>query len=365
MDLQKIAKRIINENLSVKEKEMVVISAGPKSLKFAEMLAYESSMIGAQPAIMYGSSEHILKTYKNINSKFLRNIPELSKIISRNSDVEIHIDESNPFLDRQLPQNKLEIRRKTVKPLRDFVEKRILKKTIKSVLMGFPTEEEAKALGINFNKLNRIFWNTLDVDYNELYKFNKKLSKHFKNADKIRITGKNTDLKLSVKGRPALNSCGLWEKEKGGFFNLPDGELFFAPVENSANGEIYFDLPTLWHYGKQVEGVWFKFKNGKVVEYQIDKGKEAFEDIISNASGNKLNIAELGIGTNPRARPTGGLTIVDEKVMGTIHLAIGNNIGFGGKSDATIHWDFFKEMRNKSLLEVDGKPVMVNGKFVD
>jgi len=184
-----------------------------------------------------------------------------------------------------------------------------------------------------------------------------------KNARKIKIVGERTNLEFSVKNRKFINACGIVAK-KGeiGYLNLPDGEVFTAPVENSANGEIYFDLPCMYHYGKQVKGVWFKFRRGKVVKYKIEKGLKNFEDVIKNASGKKTTIAELGIGTNPKAKITGGMIIVDEKVRGTIHIAIGDNKLFGGRNDATIHWDFFKDMKNGELY-ADKKLIMKNGRL--
>ncbi|MBW6451750.1 MAG: aminopeptidase [DPANN group archaeon] len=365
MNLESIAKKIINVNLSVKRKDLVVIRSGPESIKFAQMLAYECSIIGAQPTIFYNSSELSLKTYTYIDVNYIKDKPKLNDILSKDMDVEIIIDESNPVLASRLPQDKIQVMRKTMKPIRDFEEKRLIKKDLKILLMGYPTENIAKSLGITFEKLKRVFWNSFDIDYEALYKYNETLAKKFKNANHIRIIGDKTNLEFSVKGRECMNGCAILEHEKMGFINMPDGELFFAPIENSANGEIYFDLPSLWHYGKQVEGVWFKFKDGKVVEYKIDKGQDAFEDVIKNATGDKLNIGELGIGTNPNAESTGGLTIVDEKIKGTIHIAIGDNTLFGGKNESTIHWDFFKTMSKGSLLEVDGKPVIVDGKFIE
>ncbi|MEM5883171.1 MAG: aminopeptidase, partial [Candidatus Aenigmatarchaeota archaeon] len=159
---------------------------------------------------------------------------------------------------------------------------------------------------------------------------------------------------------------GIIEKENFGYINLPEGEVFCAPVENSANGEIYFDLPCMWHYGKQVEGVWFRFEKGRVVEYDIKKGKKCFEEVMQNASGDKDRIAEFAIGTNPKAKITGGLIIIDEKVKKTIHIALGRNKHFNGRNDSTIHWDFFKDMRKEgSRLYADNKLIMKDGVLVD
>lgn len=365
-ELQKIARMIIRTNLEVKEKDVVTISAGPNSLEFAEALAYETAMVGGQPVIHYGSDKLSLKIYKGINEKYLKNWPKMADTLSKLVDVEIMIDDSNPFITRQLPQKKIEIRRKTVKPIRKFEEERQRKKDMKAALIGFPTAEDAKVMKISFSKLSKIFWKTLRADYEQIYRFNKKLIHKLSGAKKIKIIGERTNLKFSVKNRKFINGCGIVAKKgEMGYLNLPDGEVFNAPVENSVNGEIYFDLPCVYHYGKQVEGVWFKFKNGRLVDYKIENGLKAFEDVYKNASGNKDRIGELGIGTNPRAKITGGMTIVDEKVRGTIHMAIGNNKLFGGKNDSTIHWDFFKNMKKKgSRLYADNKLIIKDGIFV-
>ena len=363
VELQKIARNIIRKSMFVKEKEVVRISTGPDAVNFAEMLAYESSIIGANPTISYCSTDLSLNIYRGTKLKYLKRIPKLSKYLAKNIDVEIIIEDSNPFTEKKLPQEKVQARIKALKPLTKIRDRRVVKKTIKSALVGYPTKETANSLGTSFGKLNKIFWSTLNIDPYKLYLFNNNIVKRLRNADKIHITGKRTNIELSVKGREPINDCGLWEKEKTGYLNLPAGEVFYAPVETSANGEIYFDLPCLWHFGKQVKGVWFRFKNGKVIDYSVEKGLKNFEDVMNNASGEKYRIAELGIGTNKNAKPTGGMTIVDEKIKGTIHMAIGMNKHFGGKNYATIHWDFFKDMKTGKMY-VDGKPFMIKGKFV-
>jgi aminopeptidase len=362
--MKRVARKIVRSSFGIKAGDVVVVSCGPNSLEFAEMLAYECSVIGAQPMVAYGSDKWTLKTYKRIDTKFLRQKPKLAHAHLDVVAAEMNIDDSNPFYARQLPQWKVEIRRKTVKPLRRLKEKKLARKALRSALIGWPTKEKAQAMGIPFKRLEKIFWDTLDVDFRRLYRFNERLMKRLKGAGTIHIVGNRTDLEFSVKGRKFLNDSGRVARQKMGYMNLPAGEIFTAPVETSANGEIFFDLPCMYHYGKQVHGVWFRFKNGKVAEYDIKKGKKNFEDIIKNASGKKTTIAELGIGTNPNAQPTGGMIIVDEKILGTIHIAIGQNKLYGGVNEATIHWDFFKTMGRGSRLKVGGKVMMKDGKWL-
>ena len=363
MNYQKHAKIIVNTNMKLKNKDSVLITTGPDALEFAEAIAVECSRIGAMPTIQYASDKMALKQFNVMKDKHLKNWPKLWDTTSKIIDAEIILDDSNPLVAKDLPQKKIEIRRKLLKPIKDRTEKRTWKKDLKVALVGFPTKEKAKMMGIPYPKLNKIFWDTMSVNYQKLYKDIEKLSKKMKKANKIRIVGEKTDLELSIKGRDHHIDAGMVEKEIFYYLNIPSGELFFAPIENSANGEIYFDLPCLYHYGKKVKGVWFKFKNGKVVKYKIDQGKKNFEDVLKNASGTKWQIAELGLGMNPRAKVTGGMTIVDEKVKGTIHIAIGSNKHFGGKGDSTIHWDFYKNMK-KGKLYVDGKLLMDKGKWL-
>lgn len=364
--LHRIARTIIRVNLAVREGDLVAINAGPRSLDFAEWLAYEAAMVGGQPSIFYGSDRLNLLVYRGIKTRFLKDEPKLASILCKKTDVEITIDEEYPFIARKLPQRKIEIRRKALKRSLAIEQKRHLKRKMRSALIGFPTPQDSRAMNIPFKKLSKIFWGALNVDYEEIYRFNKKLLEKLSHADKIRIVGEKTNIELSVKRRKFFNSSGLVTKqEEIGYVDLPDGEIFTSPIEKSVNGEIYFDLPCVYFYGKQVRGVWFKFVKGRLVDYKIDKGFRDFEEVYKNASGNKDMVAELGIGTNPRARITGGMIIVDEKVRGTIHMAIGNNKHFGGKNEATIHWDFFKDMTKKgSRLYVDGKIFIKDGKFV-
>ena len=361
--MEEVARNIVRKNLSLKEGEITLIECGPKSLEFAESLAYEASMVGAQPTIIYSSDKLALRVYRDIKITFLKKKPKLYKILSQKVDAKIIIDDTDPFLSRKIPQNKIEIRRRVTKPIRRIEEERQKRKDMKAVLVGFPTEEQARMMGISYRKLKKIFWSAMNVDYEKLYEYNEKVISAFKGAETIRVVGKKTDISFSIKGRRFINACGLFEKETMGYLNLPDGEVFLPPVENSVEGEIYFDLPCMWHYGKKVKGVWFRFENGRLKEFHVEKGEKNFRDVYENASGDKDKIGEFAIGTNPKARITGGMIIVDEKVRGTIHMAIGHNKHFGGRNDSTIHWDFFKDMR-KGRIYADENLVMENGKIV-
>jgi leucyl aminopeptidase (aminopeptidase T) len=186
-------------------------------------------------------------------------------------------------------------------------------------------------------------------------------------ADKIRIKANDgTDLTFSIKGRPPLIADGVIDDEdmdRGDVgLNIPDGETFIAPLEHSANGYILFDYIVTNGFGF-IKNLEIKFKDGKVVWYDADKkGKDAFKKFLGANTGEKDRIAELGIGTNPAAKFV-GKTIVDEKIFGSIHIAIGNNTGaYHGKNEASSHLDMIKIMKGRNgNMYIDGKLVMKNG----
>jgi len=142
--------------------------------------------------------------------------------------------------------------------------------------------------------------------------------------------------------------------------NIPCGEVFVAPLETTANGSILFDEVAVPGFGK-VTNLRLKFAEGRVVSVSADDGADRFNKFLDANTGDKDRIAELGIGCNPGAEYTGGSIIVDEKIYGTIHVAIGNNTGaYHGINKASSHLDMIKSMKQGELY-VDGKLVMKDG----
>lgn len=191
----------------------------------------------------------------------------------------------------------------------------------------------------------------------------------FEGGDKVHITARDgTDLTFSIKGRPALVADGIIDEgdiKRGDVgLNIPDGEMFLAPLEHTANGRIFFDWVNISGFGSIKGGLWITFRDGKVVKYEAGykEGNAIFRKFLDSNTGEKDRIAELGIGTNPAARFIGTI-IVDEKIYGTIHIAIGNNTGaYHGKNRASSHLDMIKQMKGRAgNVTVDGKLVMKNG----
>ncbi|MBI2654617.1 aminopeptidase [Candidatus Woesearchaeota archaeon] len=185
--------------------------------------------------------------------------------------------------------------------------------------------------GITLGMMKR----ALNVDFYKLRRINKKLISKLKNKNKIRIiTKKGTDITFHLKGRKWIGDDGIYTK-KGAFGNLPAGEIFIAPLEGKTNGTIIVDA-SVGGIGKVDKNIKIDVKNGFIENIEGGKVANQFNKLLKN----KLykNVAELGIGTNYKARITGNV-LEDEKAARTCHIAFGNNKHFGGKVDVPFHVD--------------------------
>ncbi len=197
----------------------------------------------------------------------------------------------------------------------------------------------------------------INVDYRKMAAANKRIAAMLTRAAKLRIAAKGTDLTFSIKGRKGMADSGMYSK-KGKWGNLPAGEVAVAPVEGSANG-VYTVDASQSGIGKLSAPLKVVVKQGYAVKFE---GKYAAQmnKLVKGLGKSARNIAELGIGTNPKAKIT-GCVLEDEKVLGTCHVAIGNNLSLGGRTNAKCHLDGV--IRNPTVF-LDSRKVIEKGKLV-
>jgi len=183
-----------------------------------------------------------------------------------------------------------------------------------------------------------------------------RLIERLESAREVRIIGTETDLTLSIEGRRFMNGDGR--------HNMPCGEVFTGPVEDSANGRIYFGVAVAVA-GREVSGVRLRLEEGRVVEASADKGEEYLNSMLDADEGARY-LGELGIGTNygiPRATKN---ILFDEKLGGTVHLAIGRSYEkTGGRNDSSVHWDLICDLREGGELYADGELIERDGRFLE
>lgn len=171
----------------------------------------------------------------------------------------------------------------------------------------------------------------------------------------IRLQGENIDLELSVDGRTFINACG----ER----NMPDGEIFTGPVEDSVNGWVKFTFPSMLQ-GRMVEGIELRFVNGRVEEASSRTNQDLLYSQLDADAGSRY-LGEFAIGTNFGIRDFTGQILFDEKIGGTVHMAVGAGYpDTGSKNRSSIHWDMICDMRKDSTITVDGVLFYKDGQFV-
>jgi leucyl aminopeptidase (aminopeptidase T) len=198
----------------------------------------------------------------------------------------------------------------------------------------------------------------LSADYEQIAAFTRSLAERLRDSSMAHITTPlGTDLRLSLAGREWKTDTGML-RGQGVYGNLPAGEIYIAPLEDSAEGTLVIDksFPGLLLQ----QPVQLTFEKGHVTHIEGGEGAEYLKRAIAQHGEATRTIAELGIGTNPQARLQGNI-ITDEKVLGTIHVAIGRNDFLGGTNIATTHID---GVVGQPTLEIDGKVLIENGEYV-
>ena len=181
------------------------------------------------------------------------------------------------------------------------------------------------------------------------------LVQRLSSAGEIRIETEGTDLRLHVDGRTWINSDGR--------HNMPSGEVFTGPLEGSAEGTIRFTVPSNQR-GVEVGGVELTFRAGEVVEARAERGEEYLHEALATDPGARF-LGELGIGTNRGIDRATGSTLLDEKIAGTVHLALGRSYPeTGGVNASALHWDLICDLRAGGVLSADGEAIVRDGEFV-
>ena len=198
------------------------------------------------------------------------------------------------------------------------------------------------------------FYATL-LDWKEEGTRYKKIQKVLQSSEKVRIVSDDTDLILNTKGRKYLIDDG--------HINMPGGEVYTAPIDDSAEGHISFEFPAVFA-GQFVEGIKLSFSRGEVVDAKADKNEALLHELIGMDDGAK-RIGEFGVGTNYGISRYCYDLLFDEKIGGTAHIALGRAYPeCGGINKSAFHWDLIKDLRSQGVLYLDGEKMIEKGEFL-
>ena len=217
----------------------------------------------------------------------------------------------------------------------------------------YPTSAAAQDAGLSLPAFEDFLYGAVLIDWQELREKMERIAEYFDRAETVRIVGPETDLTFSLAGREGkVDALGA---------NMPGGEIFYSPIEDSAEGVITYSEYPACYLGHEVGGVRLQFEGGTIVEATAETDEAFLLGSLDTDEGAR-RLGEFGIGCNPGIQRHMRNTLFDEKMEGTIHLAVGTGFPqLGGLNTSGIHWDMVKELRNGGRIELDGKVVQENG----
>jgi len=221
------------------------------------------------------------------------------------------------------------------------------------VMCWYPTPALAQDAGMTLPAFEDFLYRSCLVDWDAEHDRISRFAKLFDAAEEVRIVGDGTDLRLSVAGRSTDVDAG--------FGNMPGGEFFMCPVETSAEGTIAFtEFPAVWG-GREVRDIRLRFSEGHVVDASAESEEDFLLETLDTDDGAR-RVGELGIGCNPGIDRYMRNVYFDEKMDGTVHVALGRGFDYiGGTNESALHWDIVKDLRSDGRIELDGKIVQERG----
>jgi aminopeptidase len=236
------------------------------------------------------------------------------------------------------------------------VQDRLIGGDIPWVGCQYPTPALAQDAGMTLQQFSDFLYGAVLLDWEAERERMTKIKELFDDAAEVRIVGEETDLTLSLAGREGLvDAAGA---------NIPGGEVFYSPVEDSAEGVIEFSEFPAVYAGREMTGIRFRFEGGRIVDASAQSNEDFLVQTLDVDEGAR-RLGEFGIGCNPGITKYMKNTLFDEKINGTVHLAVGRGFPFlGGTNVSAIHWDIVKDVRRNGRIEVNGELVQENGEWL-
>lgn len=347
--IEQLARTLVEKCLELKPGARVVINmTGPAGLPLAEACLRLITRAGGEAMLRPAYTSLQWSFLNEASDQQVDAVPEGDLKLVQWATARITIDA--PQSPEELPARpdpaRLARRSRAMGPINAAM------RSLPGPICNYPTPELARKAGMSLEECTDFVFAACDYDWAEMEARLKAGMARFEGGDWVRIVADGTDISFRIKDVPRFISVG-----KG---NMPSGEIYFSPIPDSAVGHIAFDWPCTWR-GNEVEGVRLTFRGGKVVEATATKGEDFLLATLETDEGAR-RLGEFGVGLNPNIQRFTNNILFDEKIGGTIHLALGDAYGAGNKS--LIHWDMIKDLRTFGEIYLDGKLIYVNGSFL-
>ncbi|HHT86754.1 MAG TPA: aminopeptidase [Clostridiales bacterium] len=353
--IEKLAKNLLNFSVKLQKGENVLIDSKGNNDELVHALVKEAYRIGANPFVWVSHPTITRELAMGANIEQQKLIARLDAELMSNMQAYVGIrGGSNISEFSDVPAEKLEIMSKYYS---EEVHGKVRVPKTRWVVMRYPSPSMAQQAGMSTEAFEDYYFNVCNLDYSKMDKALDSLKALMERTDKVRIVGKGTDLEFSIKGIPAVKCAGE--------MNIPDGEIYTAPVNNSVNGVISYNTPSL-RDGFTFENVVLKFKDGRIVE-ATSNDTERINKIFDIDEGARY-VGEFAIGVNPYITVPMKDTLFDEKIAGSFHFTPGScydDADNGNKS--ALHWDLVCIQTPEyggGEMYFDGVLIRKDGRFV-
>ncbi|QTC40263.1 aminopeptidase [Bacillus sp. V3] len=323
--LGKLAEVLLTHSLKMKEGEKLLITGEYTTKPLVKELLRKAYDLGIIPYFEFGDQElmRIMATNAKEEQMILMNKWNMDKYQDLDAFISISSDPNDAEMS-EVPGEQWQLLMPLVKESNDYL---VQKK--KWVLLNYPNPALAQKAKMSYETFFDYLLEVCTVDYKQMEEAQKPLKDLMDRTDKVRITGEGTDLTFSIKDIPAVMCFG----ER----NIPDGEVYTAPVKDSVNGTITYNTPTLYR-GFSFDNISLTFENGKIVKATADKTKE-LNEILDTDEGARF-IGEFAIGVNPKIKEPMLDILFDEKIGGSFHFTPGQAYeGADNGNRSSVHWD--------------------------
>ncbi|MEW9096235.1 MAG: aminopeptidase [Clostridiaceae bacterium] len=361
--LNKLAKLLVNYSTEVKPGDFVLVQCEEVCTPWMAEVVKEALKAGAHVETLIDSAEVNNIKLKYASKEQLEEEKFIQKQAIEKADVWLTAwGTVNTKINSNVDSDKIQSSSKGSSSWRKIYSERMGDGSLRWCGTQFPTHADAQEGSMSLDEYEEFVYGAGLLDSDNPVEEWKKISreqerwiKYLDNKKELHILSEGTDIKVKIEGRKWINCDGK--------VNFPDGEIFTSPVEDGIDGYITFSFPGIYS-GKEIEGIKLKVEKGKVVEATADKGEDLLKALLLTDEGASY-FGEVAIGTNYGIKQFTRNMLFDEKIGGTIHMAIGDSMPeAGGKNRSTIHWDMLCNMRNGGKLYADGELFYENGEFI-
>lgn len=360
--VDKLAQLLVNYCIGVQPNQWVVVTGDPVTIPLMEAINHYVIKAGGHLTPLV-SVAGIQETFlKEASDEQLTWVSPLSEVMVEKVEgfISLRGSSNTRHLSGVDPQRQ-QLSQRGQKRISDVMRRRMGDGSLPWVITQFPCDALAQEAEMSLREYEDFVYGATFADqpdpvqkWQEMHDMQQRIVDWLAGKKTIEVRGVNADLTLSIEGRSFINSDGKK--------NMPSGEVFTSPIEDSVNGWVNFSYPAV-RGGREVEGVRLVFENGRVVQASATKGEEYLLSQLDLDEGARI-IGEWAIGTNYGIQRFTKSILFDEKIGGSMHLAVGS--GFpeaGGKNESLLHWDFITDMRTDSEIRVDGDLLYQNGAF--